>query len=64
MQLSLPLNTPEDEETSQRVDLPQVDLMSFLPSERRSRERSKIFEVVLFPRHNRAKDVLKVYPAS
>ena len=33
MQLSLPLNTPEDEETSQRVDLPQVDLMSFLPSE-------------------------------
>lgn len=33
MQLSLPLNTPEDEETSQHVDLPQVGLMSFLPSE-------------------------------
>ena len=36
------LNTPENEQTFQRVDLPQVDLMSFLgfePAERATKSR-------------------------
>ena len=61
------LNTPENEQTSQRVDLPQGDLMSFFGFEAAERAtKSRMVEKTrgcLLPRQIQTKDFLKVYPA-